>query len=306
MLSGPVARGLLLLLAGLCLLPACERRTIPPPAPSAGPRLVVLSPALAVILRDLGRGDLIVGRHGFDAWTDQSIPVCGDQGGLDAEALLRARPTHVLLEWDAREPPPDLASMARRHAWTVVDHALLTLGDIERAARGLGERFGVEPAAVERVLTPLRPRPGAPAVGVGVGVGAGAALMLISVDPPSALGPGSCHHELLERLGVGSALRRAGIDRPHVELDAEDVRRLAPDLIILLRPAAPGAGSGPRVPEPGELAALLGPLAGLDLPAVRHARVLLIDDPECLLPGTNLARLAEQLRAHLTILGADR
>ena len=43
-----------------------------------GPRIVALSPAIAVILTDLGEQDRIVGRAGSDTHLPGSIPVAGD------------------------------------------------------------------------------------------------------------------------------------------------------------------------------------------------------------------------------------
>ena len=71
----------------------------------------MLSPALAVIVRDLGLEANIVARHGFDIVLDKSIPVAGDQSGLDYEILLTAKPTHVLLEWGQREIPRRLGEL---------------------------------------------------------------------------------------------------------------------------------------------------------------------------------------------------
>src|SRR5262245_61348101 len=136
---------LLLLLLGtgsLAALWATAARRPPAPAPDGGPRIVALSPAVAVILRDLGLADRIVGRHGYDFVLNKSVPVCGDQaGGIDYETLLRARPTHVLIESGARETPGRLTELAEEHHWAVESLRMLTLDDIEHTARRLGETF---------------------------------------------------------------------------------------------------------------------------------------------------------------------
>src|SRR5689334_23210000 len=86
--------------AALCCVQACRHTASPPnePAPSSSPRVVALSPAVARTMRDLGLGKYLVGRHGFDQWSAQSLPVCGDQNGIDYETLVRARPTQVFLQ----------------------------------------------------------------------------------------------------------------------------------------------------------------------------------------------------------------
>ena len=94
-LAGVVA--LLLALAG------CERSAPQPVAstPSnAAPierRIVVLSPALAVMLQQLGHEDDIVAKHTWDLALGDAIPTIGDQFELDYETLLRLDPTHVPL-----------------------------------------------------------------------------------------------------------------------------------------------------------------------------------------------------------------
>src|SRR5688572_2242849 len=97
---------IVLALAGLGVC-ACDR-SAPAPGPATAdragpPRVVALSPGLAVTMRDLGLGDLLAGRHGFDAWSDPALPVCGDQSGLDYERLLAVRPTHILVQWGQRD-----------------------------------------------------------------------------------------------------------------------------------------------------------------------------------------------------------
>ena len=75
---------------GLLSLAGCERQAeqrapaaIDEPGSEQPPRIVVLSPALGVMLTDLGLAGHVVGRHGWDTLLDQSLPVCGDQTGLD-------------------------------------------------------------------------------------------------------------------------------------------------------------------------------------------------------------------------------
>ncbi|HRJ50511.1 MAG TPA: hypothetical protein PKU91_08255, partial [Phycisphaerales bacterium] len=88
------------------------------------------------------------------------------------------------------------------------------------------------------------------------------------------------------------ALARGG---PYQELDIEDVIRLAPDAIVLLRPRgldAPSA-TGPLSIERRDQ--LLGTLAGRPIPAVENGRIAVIDDPLCLLPGSSLVVFADDM-----------
>lgn len=306
----------------LLVCSACEKRPDAPaestPAPSgvktpaqAGqPRVVVLSPALAITLKDLGLESMIVGRHAYDMVLDKSIPVCGDQAGIDYEALLSAQPTHVILQWGSRPLPERLSQLATEHGWIIVNQELLTLADIRTSAVELFDILaGPENQRTEDAPPGRRPRPPAspefrdsPAPrllermdsaflkrSAGFAT-AGRVLLMLSTTPPSVVGPGSFHQQVLEAIGGLPALTTGG---PYQELDTEDVANLKPDVIILLRPR--GVGSEPMTYPPEEITRLLGPLAGKPIPAVQQNRVAIIDDPLCLMPGTSLIDFADRL-----------
>lgn len=273
------------IMAWLCAaawLAGCERGPVAKNAAGV-PRIVALSPAAAQIVRDLGLGAKLVGRHGFDTFSDQALAVCGDQAGIDYEALLGARPTHVLLQWGRRERPTRLTELAAANRWSVHDYPLLALADVDDAAAEMAALFGVA------TLPPIRGheegrRPERAAVG--------RVLLLYGTDPPSALGPGSFHHDLLVDLGATPAISEG---RAFMTLDAEDVLRLAPDAVMIFDPREAGRPAG-NVP-PAELVRRLGALGRLDVPAFRAggARVVLIDDPMCATPGTNLRGLRAEM-----------
>lgn len=254
-------------------------------------RLVALSPALGVMARDLGLGGFLVGRHAFDVWSDPALPSCGDQAGLDYEALIRARPSHVLVQWGQRELPARLNELAESQGWLVRDVPLLKLDDIPRAAEALWTLAGGRGAFAE---TPVSRRlSGAFAKRAGIRPErVGPVLLLYSAQPPTVLGPGSWHHQLLERLGGEPAVKSGG---PYMTMDFEDVQRLAPGAIVLIAPRPAGTPAGERTPA--ALRTRLGRLAGIDAPAVKgdRWRVALIDDPLAAVPGTNLADLADEL-----------
>jgi ABC-type hemin transport system substrate-binding protein len=263
-------------------------------------RIVALSPALTRIARDLGAADKLVGRHAFDAWADPALPICGDQAGLDYETLIRVRPTHVLTQWGQREMPARLAELARERGWVIEDFRLLTLEDIPATAAALHEivhaghgeqRGGFDGTDLARRLQEaFAPRAGLEAAR------AGRVLMLYAGPTPAALGPGSWHHQLLERLGGVPAVTTG---KPFQTLDVEDLARLKPDAIVVVSPRGAGADEprAPAVRTRAEARAVLGRLADLDVPALRvePVRVVILDDPLAAVPGTNLAELADEL-----------
>jgi len=249
--------------------------------PPGGPRIVALSPALAVMLRDLGLGDHVVGRHGFDLVLDKSVPVCGDQGGIDYEKLLGVHPTHVLLQWGERELPEKLSRLAEQRGWIVRSYTVLSLEDIVATTARLETLFGVDDP-ISPTLPESWSREGR--------MWDGRVLLLGATRPPGVLGPGSFHHDLLVSLGGVPAVTEGAAWQ---ELDAEDVLRLAPDGIIIFRPRPMGVAPDERSWD--DLVAGLGRVGELDIPAVREQHIAVIDHPLGLLPSTSARELADEL-----------
>lgn len=273
------------------LATACRRTAAV--EPGAGLRIAALAPPLSMIARDLGLADRLVARHAYDAWADPALPTVLDQNGIDYPELLRARPTHVLTQWGDRPLPAPLIELSQKHSFVVEDFRFLPIDDIAAALTRFAALFPQSaPLAAgwrSKIDAALVPAPSASA--------AGRVLLLHSASPPAALGPGSYHHQLLERLGATPALADGS---RFMALHAEDVLRIAPDAIVLIQPRAPGATAPNTTPDS---TALLGPLANLRIPALAASppRVARLDDTDALIPGTNIVRLAARLT---DILGA--
>ncbi|MCB9845793.1 MAG: hypothetical protein H6811_07415 [Phycisphaeraceae bacterium] len=247
----------------------------------------MLSPALAIMLRDAGLQKLVVGRHGFDLVLPASLPVCGDQSGLDYEAIVRCRPTHVLIEWGQRELPRRLDELSRQLSFKVLDFELNSVEQIATAADELERRFGAasgNPSAGSRMLESIGSL-GEDRSGVG------RVLLLGSCSPPSAIGPDSFHAEILRRIG---AIPVPATGARWIEMDSEDVLRLAPDVIILVEPRSPRTEAAPG-PSWDEIVSRLGAVGQLDVPAVRNRRVAVLDDPLAFAPATSLAEVAREM-----------
>lgn len=283
----------------LPLLASCGRSAPPSPQKTGSTgttRIAALSPAVAIIVRDLGYEREIVARHAFDMVLRPEIPVAGDQADLNYEALLAVAPTHVFTQWGSRQLPDRLTSLASEYGWTLHETTLLTIDDLRREVRGIDaalrpDQSGPSPACaalLRRLDDSLRHRESA--------TRAGRVLLLAGIDPPGALGPGSWHHEALVSTGASAAINEGS---PWITLDHERLIALAPDAIVLLKPRTPGTPpprGGVEAPLLGaEVSAHLGRLASLDLPAIKNARLAMIDDPLALTPGTNLIDLAEQM-----------
>ena len=279
----PVA--LTLALAAMC---GCDQSNATPPAaqtPTTAPRLAVLSPALAQTLRDLGAEGTIVARHGWDSFTSPGIPPVGNEGGIDYEALLKSKPTHIILQSGAKENPARLEALAAQNHWHILRVPALTLDDISAGIAPLAQAAGVTDQAREAAAGVFRDA--FELVG-GLKARAGRVLVLAGVDPPTVMGPGSFHYEMVERLGADAVPNDGAA---FIQWSVEDVIRCDPDTLVLMLPGADGTVQA--------VAAALGPLARPGLRCVTSGRVVVISDPKCHLPATSLARVAERLRESL-------
>lgn len=289
---------LLLAILALLALAGCEKHSAPPT--SSGERVAVLSPAAAVTLKELGLERFVVARHAFDLALDTSLPVCGDQAGIDYERLVACAPTRVVIQWGSRELPDRLRELAADHRWTLIRYDPLTLPQAADATSALVREFGplVEPrcaAAVEqRFHDLLAMAPKDPSRRRRVG----RVLLLASTQPLYALGPGSWHQDVLERLGATPAIEQG---QPYIRLDPEDLAARAPEGIVLVIPRAPRAAEPPRRLratdfDPADLRERLGKAMDLHVPAIERGHVALIDDPYVLTPSTAILDFADRLR----------
>ena len=289
---GAIAAAALSLLA---CVGACDRHCGDHKEHTGPARVVPFSPGLAVLMRDMGLSDRIVGRHAYDITTATSVPEVGDEGGVDEEAMLRIKPDVVLVQRSAHEPPGFLTRSHEKGSLSLFVVPLLSLDDIPQAVKTIDRALAqtesrpcaiddpASPAAVllaqmERAFTP---HPGRHS-------GAGRVLLLGAANPPAAFGPGSWHHDLLVRVGATPAITEGG---PYITLDTEDVLRLRPDVIILVE-AQP--------PDDTPVRDRLGPIAELDVPACVHGHWAAIDDPLVLTPSSAMIDLAHRLEEILS------
>ena len=273
----------LTLLVGLIVALAAGCAPEPPSNAPKGdePRLAVLSPAMTIILRDLGGQDRIVGRHGYDLiLASEPVPVVGNESGIDYEALIGADPTVVLLEGNQRGIPDRLRSLAEQRGWELRAIPLLTLDDVVDCI-GFLDRLLHPPAGSETGRGLISDLESAWAPSEHIRSTLGRTIALAATDPIGVLGPGSFHHQLIDRLG-GHALPERGM--PYITWSTEDLKAADPDSLVIF---APGSS------EPMEK--LLGPIARIGLRAIREDRVFVVRDPLCHTPSTALIRVAQEL-----------
>jgi len=308
----------------LCLLVACGSKssnTQGANAPNNGtnesqqqPRFAVFSPAIGVMLRDLGFEDDIVGRHSYDTALSSSIPVVGSHIEIDDEILIQVEPTILIFENNSIEIPERISTLADERGWVIWTYTLKSLDDIAVTLDDLylklvgfptdansdddpmtfevnpTKRFEIDlpSAGLARAWSPM---------GRDASI-AGRTLLLAGTDPAGALGPGSFHAQLIGRMGIESVLDTGGMWQ---ELDLEDIVGLAPDSILIFDPRDDDT-MGIGEPEPmswSEIELALGPIATLPIPAVESQRVGVITHRQGLLPSSTLAQVADEIRKTL-------
>lgn len=275
-------------LAAMC---GCDQSTATIPTaqpPPTAPRLAVLSPALAQTLRDLGAERTIVARHGWDSFTPASIPPVGNEGGIDYESLLKSRPTHIILQSGAKENPARLEALSGQYGWHIIRVPTLTLNDISAGIAPLAEAAGASDQTRDALAASFR---AAFDPIDGMKNRAGRVLVLAGVDPPTVMGPGSFHYEMIERLGADAVPDDGAA---FIQWNVEDVIRCDPDTLVLMIPGADDSAEA--------LPAALGPLARVGLRCVSANRVVVVSDPKCHLPATSLAGIADRLGDSLIAL----
>ena len=270
-------------------------------------RLAVLSPAIAVMIRDLGYEDRIVAKHDYDMVLSDTVPAAGSELGFDLEVLIKSNPTHVFFQKTTTERSPKLLEIAQDRGWVIFERPLDTLDDIavtmddlyyffKGAPQTQPGDFEVMPVLAEH--TPPSEKLAASWDDLGpIADAAGRVLVLGSVDPIGAMGPGSYHYQIIERLGATPAITEGSM---WVELDYEDLISLNPDSIILIAPRQPSEADrfGDQSQSPLDI---LGPIAGLPISAVEHGRIGVINHPLGLLPSGALGEVAEEIREFMRI-----
>ena len=261
-------------------------------------RIVSLSPAISRTLMDFELADRIVGRSAFCDCLDQSIPVVGDLHSVNYERLIELKPTHVLLQPAAGGGDHKLTELAEAHGWTIGRwEGLNTIDDIEGMVHdlpwllyGSNEKERVKMAG--RVAELLNEIAGALSPGGGQSW-RGTTLIVHTVQPVGVFGHGTYLHDVLTRLGGINAVNREG----WLELSLEDIARLNPQAIIIIRPGGEAESDAMEV---------AGPLGRLQIDAARDGRIAVLTHPDALRPCTGIIGVAAEMRRLLRDFSRSR
>jgi ABC-type hemin transport system substrate-binding protein len=268
-------------------------------------RLAVLSPGMAVMIRDLGYEDLIVAKHDYDLVLTDRVPSAGSELGFDLETLIQSNPTHVFFQTTSTTRSAEFLQAAKDRGWVLFERPLNTLDDIASTMDDLHFLFNGLPQREMREYDMNEVFANAlPSVVLAeswsdlgpIADEVGRVLVLGSLDPIGAMGPGSYHYEIIQRLGASPAIATGSM---WIEMDYEDLITLNPDAIILIAPRQPREAD--RFAAPVELTQeqieeRFGPLMDLPISAMHNKRLAIIEHPLGLLPSGALGEVADQIR----------
>lgn len=257
------------IVALVLLLVACGREAAVPEADPRG--IASLSPAMTTMIVDLGAADRLVGRTPW-CRTAGEIPVVGTLEGVDAELLLRVRPSVVALQPSLAGIDPTVTRLQERLGFDLVSGRLDGVGDVLDVVDGLlavgvGEP-GVASAVRADLLATLEAANRTPAAN------APRMLVLHSIDPFAAAGRGTYLDEVVRASGGVNALAETG----WIELSVEGILAIDPEIVLMV-------GESPRESDR---------LRGLGW--TRAPRIVQLTHPDALEPSTRIPAVARALQ----------
>lgn len=296
------------LLAGLVAISSlgCERATDrddsdavaksvanPPPV-----RVVSLSPAITRTMLDLGAKHWIVGRTPYCRGLGGEVPVVGDLLAIDPEALRQVEADLVLVQPSHGGVQPAIEALAIEDGFAIESFPIDSLEELEGMIDALprillskaGDLSQEETRSMILALASVREamRAATAPLPTDAAAKAGRVAVLYALEPPMAFGEGTFVDGLLGRLGVANAIAARG----YPELSLEDLVRLDPDAVLLLRE------------NPAEAEAWMATLESLPLAAARD-RVRLVVDEEALVPGSGWIGTASKVRSAIESLAGQ-
>ncbi len=256
-------------------------------------RIVSFSPAITKMVVDMGLGDQLVGVAEHDDAAPDDVPVVGSIFDLNTEKLLVANPTHVLVMATATGVPQGLVDLADEGSFKLATYPYPNrvveirqiLGcapsdspnhvDLGKALGRLDEAADVcnqmtqNLQAVREQTREREPR---------------RVMMFFGTQPLMASGPGTVLDDVLTNVvNATNAAQDTNLTAP--VYDREKLLAARPDVILLMMPGAPPLDEMQSDPR-------LASLRGLPIPAIENKRVVLLNDPLVLLPGSNIDDLA--------------
>jgi ABC-type Fe3+-hydroxamate transport system substrate-binding protein len=213
---------------------------------------------------------------------------------VDYERLIRLDPTHILIQPpSASGPDPQLKRLGDQHGWIIAHWTINSVDDIEQVIRDLPAVLYPDQAD-EQAATSRRAAELLNDIALALSPPdddgwSGQTLLVSDTEPVLVFGRGTYLHDILTALGGANVVTAEG----WAELSLEDVGRLDPEAIVIVR------DRGPTNVDPIEAA---GPLARLDTAASRQGRIAVLWHPDAKLPSSGVVGVARTMRGVLETL----
>lgn len=263
--------------------PAASPTTAPAARQAAGPTVASLVPAASDILLEMGAGDHLVAISNYDPERPETadLPRVGDYRTIDWERLGQLRPDVMIVQYREDKKPPGLDERAKSLSLRIVNVWNNRLEDIFTTTQQLGEAAG-EPQKAADAIESLRARLDAIRQRV---AGRPPVRTLIASDASGlALAGGGTFIDDVLRVAGGVNVVPDGYNS-YPTIDREKLIALDPQVVLQLLPDA-----SPQVVEKAKQFWASVP----QVSAVKNDRVHLLTEPDLLLPGLNVGRIAEQ------------
>jgi len=257
----------------------CKSKTTPP---SAGTRIVSLSPGITDAIFALGAGSRLVARSDYCEHPKEALalPRVGTSITPSYEAIARLEPTLIVSE--------DNAAARRRELEALSPTLLLRWLSLEEVARGLRElgRVTDAPERGESLAKELELRLGVPPPASGPRVLLAMGTQGIRLDEVWFIRKNSLQGAALHAAGARNAVEEDVPGQPRLSL--ERLVALDPDSILVLTPSEKADD------------ALAEPFRKLEtLRAVKSGRLAVLAAPEAYVNGPRALALIERLRSAL-------
>ena len=258
------------------------------PGGENGRRIISTVPAATLNIVQIGGVNTLVGVSKYDLVSlpadKQNMPVVGDYEKINYEALLRLKPTVLIVQTSPEKIEPRLREVVEREKIELVNTKLDTLADLWQTVAMLGRVTGKEREAgekialargqlkdiAEKVAARVKNRP--------------KVLYVVGRDPVIVAGGKTFMEEVITAAGGINVGAEAG--RGYPTINREVCLRLAPEVILIGQPGAPPEqADDPRVAEWLDLAT----------PAAKSKRIYVLTDVNGQLATLAIAETVRQI-----------
>jgi len=279
--TGPIL--LVLVIAALTGCGKSESTATQAPAkPATRPSVASLVPAATDLIIGMGLGDHLAAVSNFEPNREMTrdLPRVGDYQTTDWERLNSLKPDLMVVQISSDRVPAGMMEKAQQLNIHLVNVKINRLADIFSTISQLGDALNAPQSATLASITLVRKLEQVRKAAI-IPI---PTLVVVSDNGPTLAGPGTYLDDLITVAGGKNVAEK--LNNPYPSADRETLLSLKPQVIIELLPGA-SAQSAQKSKEFWQ--------SMPEISAVRYGRVFVINDADALLPGYNIARLAEEM-----------